>query len=67
MGCCVFCGTGVDWGSACNECVREYERRQNAGLCVFCGRASRVEFDWCGSCGAGERPVPYVGYPPEGA
>ena len=68
MGWCEFCGLGLDEGTACGGCTLEYMRRQDAKLCVFCGKAPRVEFDWCGECASlAPRPAPYIGYPPEGA
>lgn len=66
MGWCKFCGLGLDEGTACGGCAAECERRKDLGLCVFC-KSPRTEFDWCGACAAAPRPVPYVGYPPEGA
>ena len=63
---CTFCDRPAEGDTAHEECAAEFRRRDEAGLCLGCGKTERDEYVFCPECRADEA-TPYHGYPPGGA
>lgn len=63
MGKCALCDGNTSGGGNHDVCDQEFERRDNAGLCVICGEKNKAGSMRCDTC---DGPYTFKGYPPGG-
>ena len=65
---CGFCRKPLGPGESIHHraCRAEWERREDAGLCIRCGASECAPTSrWCAECVDMGMPQPYPGYPPK--